>query len=189
MTQKITLDDDPDVFSTYAAWLFEHEITQKNLEGIADNLEHHFFYVYIFADKRGIRALANDIITMMSSFWVAEPIELSITAECLPLLPPQCTLYELTLDNLVLVSRQAVWDADDWETLGGHTKEIILELFKREQTFSSSFKDYSNCFETICHYHKHEDAAEKSECIRRVESGRNIFTYHEGPWDQIERRW
>jgi hypothetical protein len=188
-SQKITLDDDsPDVFRTYAAWLFEHEITNDSLSEV-ENLERHLFYVYIFADKRGIRCLANDVVTMMCSFWVVEPIRLSTTIECMPLLPPECTLYELALDSLVLLSRQGEWDEDEWEGFCSHPTGIIVELFKREQNFPRSFVNFSNCFESICHYHKHDDHDEKDGCIKNTERGRNVFSGNDESLKQIERRW
>jgi hypothetical protein len=188
LTQKITLDDeDPDVFRTYAVWLFQLEITDDSLSEV-DNLIRHLFQVYIFADKRDIRSLANDVVTFLSSFWVSERIHLC-ASEYLPLIPPQCTLYELVLDTLILDLRVESWDAEDWKTFGSHPQWIIVELFKRDQDFPDSFKNLSDCFKSICHYHEHEDADEKRVCVRRVESGRNLYADHEGPWDHVEWRW
>jgi hypothetical protein len=185
-TQKITLDDDdPEVFRTYAAWLFEHEITNESLSEV-ENLERHLFHVYIFADKRGISCLANDVVTMMSSFWVTENIGLNTTIECMPLLPPGCTLYELTLDNLVLVSRKGMWDADEWESFCSHPTGILVELFKREQDFVDSFgHGFTDCFESVCHYHEHEDDDNDE---KRVFTG-NVFGDHDYSLKQIERHW
>ncbi|KAH0287928.1 hypothetical protein KCU62_g5576, partial [Aureobasidium sp. EXF-3399] len=121
-TQKITLDDDddhPEIFRTYAAWLFERELSQESIGEVAD-VEHHLFFVYIFADKRGIRRLANDVVTKMSSLWVTQSIDLSTTVECLPLLLPGCTLYELTLDNLILASRAGT------AAVAGPTAKVVV---------------------------------------------------------------
>jgi hypothetical protein len=118
-TQMITLDDDnPDVFRTYAAWVSQHEITIESLREIDNEIEPHLFHVYIFADKRGIRCLANDVVTTMASFWCLQHPEIDTVLECFPLLQHQCGLSELFLDNSVLESRGKVpqWDSlpDSW---------------------------------------------------------------------------
>jgi hypothetical protein len=188
-TQKITLDDDdPDVFRTYAAWLFQLEITNESLLQVED-LERHLFYVYIYADKRGIRCLANDVVTMLSSFWYNHDMDMNAVEECLPLLPPQCTLYELTMDNLVLQSRYNSWGSCDWELLYSQSSEILIELIQKERAFPDSFQNCYHCFESICHYHKHDDKHERDECVEKIEKGCNVLNRHEGPWDQVEWRW
>jgi hypothetical protein len=180
-------DENPDVFRTYAVWLFQLEITNDSLSEVGDSIR-HLFQVYIFAGKRGIRSLANDVVTFLSSTWVPERIHLCIL-EYLPLIPPQCTLYELALDTLTLDLRTESWDAEDWNTFRGQPQEIIVELFKRDQDYPDSFKDLADCFKSICHYHKHKDADEERACVHRVESGRNLYADNEGPWDQVEWRW
>ncbi|THY82033.1 hypothetical protein D6C92_10170 [Aureobasidium pullulans] len=72
-TQKIYLDEeDPDVFRTYAAWLFEHEIDQESLE---NDTEARLFEVYILADRFGIQGLANDAVTCIASRWTSAPVD------------------------------------------------------------------------------------------------------------------
>lgn len=189
--QKITLDDDddhPEIFRTYAAWLFEHELTQESIDEVAD-VERHLFLVYIFADKRGIRRLANDVVTRMSSIWADQPIDLNTTVEYLPLLLPGCTLYELTLDSLILASRDGTYDSDEWKAFCSHPPEIMAELFKREQRFPDSFKNYSDCFLSVCHYHKHENEDEKDKCTRLTERGRNVQYGDEVSRKQVKWRW
>jgi hypothetical protein len=187
LTQKITLDDeDPDVFRTYAVWLLQTQITEESLKKFIreDVLEQHLFHVYIFADKRGIRHLANDVVTTMSSYWIYHDV---VTLECLPLLPPGCTLYELALDYLILQSRHTSWDSYA-DVFSNQTKEIILELFKRDRAYPESFKtDSTYCFQSICHYHEHTDAADKRECRIRTERGQSVL--HNGSWEQVEWRW
>lgn len=187
--QKITLDDDdPEIFRTYAAWLFQGEISTECFDEF-DNIDQHLFDVYIFADKRAIRCLANDVVTEIASLWYTDRIALNTTAKYLPRIPPQCTLYELVVDNLVLESRDATWDEDDWEAFGSHPKEIIVEMYKREQAFPGSFQDSSDCFDSICHYHEHKDDDEQRKCIGKRERGRNVAPSHSGPWKQVEWRW
>jgi hypothetical protein len=72
----------------------------------------------------------------MSSYWIWHEIA---TLEFLPLLPRGCTLYELALDNLILVSRGTKWDVYA-DVFNNQTKEILLELFKRDRDLPESFK-------------------------------------------------
>lgn len=67
-TQRIVFDDDdPDVFRTYAVWLLQEELKRECLDEVSQ-VERHLFHLYIFADKRGILNLANDVVTMMASY-------------------------------------------------------------------------------------------------------------------------
>jgi hypothetical protein len=189
-TQKITLDDDnSDVFRTYATWLFQREITEDTLRKIDNEIEPHLYHVYMFADRRGIRCLANDVTTMLASFWCTQNLDTDTVIECLPLLQPQCGLSELVLDNLVLDSRDELWDTDDWNNVCRYSPEIIVELFKKDRAFPDSFNGGYKCFNSICHYHKHEDDDEKKECVKKTERGRNIHPHFGGPWKQTGWRW
>ncbi|KAI4763328.1 hypothetical protein E4T52_08026 [Aureobasidium sp. EXF-3400] len=190
ITQKITLDDDdddPEIFRTYAAWLFEHEIVTQNLA--VHDIEHHLFHVYIFADKRGIVDLANDVVTVLASFWTWNSVDMDVTIKCLPLLSPRSTLYQLVLDSLVIDTRAFWWDTYKWEILSRHPGEFIVELFKRDRAFHGHFKSHYRCIEAICHYHEHSGDEEKDECITKTEGGRNNFNFHHGPSKQIKWTW
>ncbi|KAG9513494.1 hypothetical protein KCV07_g8722, partial [Aureobasidium melanogenum] len=126
-TQRIVLDDDdPDIFRTYAVWLFQEELRRDCLDEVSQ-LQRHLFRLYIFADKRGIGELANDVVTMLASYWDEKAIDMSVTQECLPLISSQCTLYRLTLDSLLLESRDAVT---------GPTAQIIVGSGQDIQEFS-----------------------------------------------------
>ncbi|KAG9958487.1 hypothetical protein KCU61_g8279, partial [Aureobasidium melanogenum] len=130
-TQRIVLDDDdPVIFRTYAIWLFQEELERDCLDEVA-KVQRHLFHLYIFADKRGIAKLANDVVTMMASYWDEKAIDMSVTQECLPLVSSQCTLYRLTLDSLLLESRDAVT---------GPTAQIIVGSGRDIQEFSINKK-------------------------------------------------
>ncbi|KAG2165936.1 hypothetical protein VTO58DRAFT_108796 [Aureobasidium pullulans] len=189
-TQSICLDDeDPEVFRTYAAWLFEHEVCQA-MDEIAC-FESHMFQVYIFADKRGIIGLANDVVTKLCSFWCVQDISMSITTEYLPQLSSSCTLYQMTLDSMILESRgvDKKNDEDFWQDFVDQPKGVLVDLFKKENLFPASFQGLYCCFKSICHYHVHDDEAEKDACIEEVEAGRNVFRYYDGPSKQIDWKW
>jgi hypothetical protein len=188
-TQKIMLDDDPDVFRTYAAWLFEHGITHEGLKGIVGDLARHFFHVYIFADKRGITGLADDVVTMLASFWTCDIVDMNLTLECLQLFSPHSTLYQLVLDSLILDMRASWWDEDCWNVLCLQSHDVVVELLKKERAFPAHFDSHSHCIETICHYHRHSDEIEQNECIKKIERGFNLFTLERHPEKQIKWRW
>ncbi|KAG9843203.1 hypothetical protein KCU98_g7956, partial [Aureobasidium melanogenum] len=154
-TQRIVLDDDdPDIFRTYAVWLFQEELKRDCLDEVC-KVQRHLFHLYIFADKRGIVKLANDVVTMMASYWDEKAIDMSVTQECLPLVSSQCTLYRLTLDSLLLESRSAAWNEKKWEQFGRHPQDVMLELFRKERHFPDSFQKPDECIKSICHYHEH----------------------------------
>ncbi|THY58159.1 hypothetical protein D6C97_04512 [Aureobasidium pullulans] len=174
-TQSISLDDEsPEVFRTYAAWLFEHEICQ-NVEQLAC-FESHMFQVYIFADKRGIIGLPNDVVTKLCSFWCDQNISMGVTTEYLPQLSSSCTLYQMTLDSMILELRASDKDNDDgfWQGFVDHPKGVLVDLFKKENAFPASFQSFFSCFNSICYYHVHEDGDEKKACIKKTEAGCNV---------------
>ncbi|THX23310.1 hypothetical protein D6C76_08769 [Aureobasidium pullulans] len=161
-TQSISLDDEsPEVFRTYAAWLFEHEICQ-NVEQLAC-FESHMFQVYIFADKRGIIGLPNDVVTKLCSFWCDQNIGMGVTTEYLPQLSSSCTLYQMTLDSMILELRASDKDNDDGS--------------------------FFSCFNSICYYHVHEDGDEKKACIKKTEAGCNVSQYYNSSLTQVVWKW
>ncbi|THX68620.1 hypothetical protein D6D05_09349 [Aureobasidium pullulans] len=191
-TQSISLDDEsPEVFRTYAAWLFEHEICQ-NVEELAC-FESHMFQVYLFADKRGIIGLTNDVVTKLCCFWSINNINKDITTEYLPQLSSSCTLYQMTLDSMILESRGVDNDNtrndDFWQTFVDLPQYILVELFKKGNMFPASFQGYYCCFHSVCHYHVHEDGDEEKACVKKVEAGRNVDECHEDNLKQIEWKW
>ncbi|KAG9520136.1 hypothetical protein KCU93_g7762, partial [Aureobasidium melanogenum] len=179
ITQRIVLDDeDPDIFRTYALWLFQEELKRDCLDEVSQ-VERHLFYLYIFADKRGIVKLANDVVTMMASYWDNTAIDMSVTREFLPLISSQCTLYRLTLDSLLLESRGSAWSEEKWEQFGRHPQDVMLELFRKERHFPDSFCHPDECFKSICHYHEHNgDVTEQADCAHRLERGYNTWIYY-----------
>ncbi|KAG9567822.1 hypothetical protein KCU71_g3417, partial [Aureobasidium melanogenum] len=190
-TQRIVLDDDdPDIFRTYAVWLFQEELKRGCLDKVPQ-LQRHLFRLYIFADKRGIGELTNDVVTMLASYWNEKAIDMSVTQECLPLISSQCTLYRLTLDSLLLESRAAEWDEKKWEQFGRHPQDVMLELFRKERHFPDSFREPDECIKSICHYHDHTGIVnEQVECAERVERGCNTWEHypHGGP-QQVAWEW
>ncbi|KAK6007944.1 hypothetical protein QM012_004758 [Aureobasidium pullulans] len=71
-TQAINLDDeDPVVFRTYVAWLYQGQLNSQDIERALDdpqNFGQHIAELIVFADKRGITELQNDGISMFLSY-------------------------------------------------------------------------------------------------------------------------
>ncbi|KAI5200966.1 hypothetical protein E4T39_05523 [Aureobasidium subglaciale] len=70
--QKIVLDDeDPIIFGTFVAWLYQGQLDSQDIEAALDGSErfdYHIAKLIVFADKRGITELRNDAVTALSSF-------------------------------------------------------------------------------------------------------------------------
>ncbi|CAD0094885.1 unnamed protein product [Aureobasidium vineae] len=71
-TQTINLDDeDPTIFRTYVAWLYQGQLNSQDIEGALDdpqNFGQHIAELIVFADKRDISELKNDAISMLLSY-------------------------------------------------------------------------------------------------------------------------
>lgn len=135
--------------------------------------------------------LANDVVTIMVTYWDEQGIDMSVTRDCLPLISSQCTLYRLTLDNLILESRSTPWSEERWKEFGNHPQNIMLELFRKERHFPDSFKDPEGCFQSICHYHEHNgDVIEQADCTHRLERGCNTWMHYETKHlRQVKWKW
>jgi hypothetical protein len=71
-TQTIDLDDeDPSVFRTYVAWLYQGQIHSRDIEEELDDPQDfglHVAEVIVFADKRDVGELKNDAISMLLNY-------------------------------------------------------------------------------------------------------------------------
>jgi hypothetical protein len=71
-TQTIDLDDeDPSVFRTYLAWLYQEQLNSRDIEEELDDPQDfglHIAELIVFADKRGIDELKNDAISMLLDY-------------------------------------------------------------------------------------------------------------------------
>jgi hypothetical protein len=71
-TQTIDLDDeDPSIFWTYIAWLYQGQLNSRDIEEDIDEPQDiglHIAKVIVFADKRDISELQNDAISMLLSY-------------------------------------------------------------------------------------------------------------------------
>ncbi|THX73570.1 hypothetical protein D6D04_08462 [Aureobasidium pullulans] len=189
-TQKIYLDEeDPDVFRTYAAWLFEHEIDQEPLE---NDTEARLFEVYILADRFGIQGLANDAVTCIASRWTSAPVDYVIAQRFLPSIPRNSCLYNLVLDNITINIRhqqrcfENFWESGDFED---YPSEVLLDLLKREHAYDVSFKWFDACMQSICRYHVHNGQYPADLCLDGIEMRRNVRPEQEGSLEQVDWKW
>ena len=154
-TQRIVLDDDdPDIFRTHAAWLFEHKIDCDS--STYEEEEAHLYELYIFADKRGIHGLADDTVTILAWTWTSDLLSLAVAQRYLPLLRSKSPLYNLVLDNIILKIRHLkgikFWEVSEF---GEFSEEVLLDLLKRENAYSGDFMGHDACMQSICRYHVH----------------------------------
>ncbi|CAD0096916.1 unnamed protein product, partial [Aureobasidium vineae] len=181
--QTITLDDkDPKIFTTYVLWLYEKKLNKDTTPECSedectgcDAFQGHLSRLYVFADKRGILKLTNDILTMWVSNWINNPVNLSEITQVLPLILRESNLYKLVADMMALEVRldhmtDGLSDAD-------LSKEFVVDLLCRTIRLPEEFNKYFMCSQSACHYHSHDDqnVVSEEECIRRIEAGNNVF--------------
>ncbi|KAH0337205.1 hypothetical protein KCU81_g8228, partial [Aureobasidium melanogenum] len=178
--QKITLDDeDPAVFRTYVAWLYKERLDTRTMpSGVQkEAVQRHMLELYVFADKRGIITLLNDTITMLASRWAVTSVSLNDIAWLFPLIPHTSKLYQLLVDNLVLELKDTS-EIRRRLVEGDLPRTALIDISLRRQSLRRNFKRYEACFESVCHYHLHEQSGgmSRQECIRRIEAGDNVWS-------------
>jgi len=190
LNQTIKLDDEePAIIRTFFLWLYGGRLSldmlRRDLWG--DRVIEHMFKLYIFADKRGVINLANDTITMLTSYWSEAQVLLSETTWVVLHISRKSKLYELILDNLVLELRSEELDNDRLEAVD-LSKEFWSDLLLRSNQLPEHFRGRNKCFQAVCHYHCHdvEGAISQEDCIHRIEAGYNIYYSTEAP-EQV--RW
>lgn len=181
--QTVELDDeDPAILVTYILWLYEGKLNKETLpsDTIYGAVQRYLFKLYIFADKRGIGNLANDTITMLSSYWTKASVILIEVKPVILLLPDNSKLYDLILDSLVLELRDSGVDYDHPAVIT-QPKRFLIDLLRKSHELSRTFVEYRQCLQAVCHYHCHEGQSvlSEKECIRNTEAGYNMYHEHD----------
>ncbi|KAI4740341.1 hypothetical protein E4T50_09207 [Aureobasidium sp. EXF-12298] len=189
-TQTIKLDDeDPEIFSAFAIWLYEGKLNKTALPhvNVRGAIEKHLFKLYVFADKRGIRDLANDTITMLASYWTQDSVSLGEVEWVIPLVSHNSDLYHLIQDTLILELRLSSLDYNGLAALD-LPRKFLTDLLCKSHELSEAFNDYEKCLQAVCHYHCHEGQGlrSKEECIRNTEDGYNTYGEHK---DLVQMSW
>ena len=172
-TQTIDLDDeDPSIFRTYVAWLYQGRLKSRDIEEELDDAQDfglHIAEVIVFADKRGICELKNDAISMFLNFLyeTCHPSSLDVI-NCIYNIPKS---REIKLLRWVL-AQEEVWvderlnETDHWHP------EFMAEIIKVYNTDSARGRllaDYSGNPEYCCEsLHKH--TVKTSTCSSLVEN-------------------
>ncbi|KEQ74064.1 hypothetical protein M436DRAFT_44896 [Aureobasidium namibiae CBS 147.97] len=179
--QTIKLDDeDPDIFLTYVLWLYGGKLSREALpsDQTEGPFENHLFKLYVFADKRGVKNLANNTITMLAAHWVQKCVTMSEVAWVVLLLSPNDKLYELIQDHLILELREEILDEPKHLLAAMDLpKEFLFNLLRRSGKLGKQFERAHHCFEAVCHYHCHQGPGivSREDCILSIEAGDNIY--------------
>ncbi|KAI4852050.1 hypothetical protein E4T44_01744 [Aureobasidium sp. EXF-8845] len=196
--QIIELEDEEHaVILSFILWLYDDKLNKKTLPAEYTNgaLEKHLFKVYVFADKRGIKNLANDTITMLAAHWMTHNVTLSEVTGVIRLISRKSKLYDLLLDILTIGLRHDVMltlESCRPDVLN-LPKEFLLDLLLKGYKLSKDFEHWHQCFRAVCHYHCHEGQGimSKEDCIRNIENGWNIYyeldDLSQGPWEGLDR--
>jgi hypothetical protein len=182
-TQVIELDDEEHaVILSFILWLYDDKLNKKTLpaEYAGGALEKHLFKLYVFADKRGIPSLANDVITMLAGHCVEEPFTLSEIVWAVRLISRKSKLYDLFLDILVTELRNDLPESLDNQRTDvlKLPKECLFDLLLRTNELSDQFCERYQCFEAVCdRYHCHDGhgTADEEDCSRNIEAGWNLY--------------
>jgi len=155
-------DEDAQVFRAYATWLVTKKLTRKDTrEGLSClGYEQHLLNMYLFADKRGIAAFGNAVITLLASWtFEAGTVSPQSLARVYDLLPPDSKLRQFLVDDEVAyrIRLRNLKALDLYE----YPEDFVLGVIQTE--FSSDEKPKRPC-DHICDYHEHADDKSRKNC-------------------------
>ncbi|THZ82048.1 hypothetical protein D6C84_06068 [Aureobasidium pullulans] len=167
--QKINLDDDdPHIFRTYAAWLFEHEIAN---EAISNNSWTSDDFWNITGFEEYSKAILVDLLKRESMY----KEDFSAYSACMQ------SICRYHLHNHQSEERKCIDSVAkelnmSWTSMG--------DLEQVEWRTSAMTNIPGIHFFTV-----HKDADEEKACVKKVEAGRNVDEFHEGNLKQVEWKW
>lgn len=130
-TQTINLDDeDPTVFRTYVAWLYQGHLKSRDIEDALDdpqNFSQHIAELIVFADKRGIIELQNDSISMFLSYVHKNGLATLNAIKCIYGIPKSKEITQLCW----LLANEEVWHGHRFEKNIDHWHpEFMAQIIK-----------------------------------------------------------
>lgn len=132
-TQTVNLDDeDPAIFRTYVAWLYQGHLNSQDIEGALDDPQsfgQHMAELIVFADKRGIIELQNDGISMLLSYIHKNGLPTLDVINCIYEMPKSTEIDDLRW----LLAHEEVWQDARLERNLGHWHHEYLEQIIKVQ--------------------------------------------------------
>ncbi|KAH0289721.1 hypothetical protein M436DRAFT_66578 [Aureobasidium namibiae CBS 147.97] len=161
-TQTIHLDDeDPSIFQTYVTWLYQGQLDSQDIEEELDDPQDfglHIAEVMVFADKRDVRELKNDAISMLLSYLVTHGLASLDTINCVYNMPKSS---EIVLLRSVLATDE-VWHGHRLDKKIDHWHpEFLAEIIGIYRNFKPTSRRFLESFlntnpTTVCGFaHKH----------------------------------
>jgi hypothetical protein len=145
-TQTIDLDDeDPSIFRTYVAWLYQGSLRSLDIEIELDDPQdfgQHIAGVIVFADKRDIGDLKNDAISMLLSYLEQTGLPTLEVINCIYELPKSAEisgLRQLLARNEVHFGDRLEENIDRWHP------EYLATIIKAYKELGSN-KSPDPCF-------------------------------------------
>jgi hypothetical protein len=179
-TQTIDLDDeDPSIFRTYVAWLYQKQLNSQDIEEELDDPQDfglHVAEVIVFADKRDVSELKNDAISMLLTYLRKTGLAALKVINYVYDQPESPETYELRL----VLAHEEVWFGHrlDKKISHWHPEFMaeIIKVYKRHPPYPGRFlDDLLLASKHFCsHVHKH--AFEVPNCTSLANN-----TYLTGP--------
>lgn len=157
----ITLDNEEvEVFRTFILWLFRQKITHADLIEFSDDpamQETHLVKVYAFADRRGIRQLGNNAVTLMAeSMWRTGSAVFEALDEAYKTFSSDTPLCRLFVNREVSALRSRLLFMND-KDMGRYPTRYTNAVLRR--ALEHRRLDFNDCLAAICDYHDHRDSS------------------------------
>ncbi|KAI4720808.1 hypothetical protein E4T48_02922 [Aureobasidium sp. EXF-10727] len=145
-TQTINLDDeDPTIFRTYVAWLYQGQLNSQDIERALEDPQdfgQHIAELIVFADKRVVRELKNDAISMLLSYLYRNGLAALDVINCIYGMPRTREVTHLRW----LLANEEVWHGQRLEKNIKHWKsEFLAEIIRIYKSFEGR-----SCVRVLC---------------------------------------
>jgi hypothetical protein len=172
-TQSIDLDDEaPSIFRTYVAWLYQGHLNSRDLDDPGD-FGLHIAQVLVFADKRNIRELEDDAISMLLSYLNKTGLATLEAINCIYDMPESAKISNLRK----FLAQDEVWFGRRLKKKIAHWHPEfmakIIEIYQMDEPKPSRvLETFVTTLSALLCKHLHEHTTEEPSCSSLV---RNIY--------------
>ena len=128
---------------------------------------------------------------MLASIWMTRHrLYGTVANSTFRLVPPSSLLYQLVLDHLVATLRVSPGE-DYWVAYQSYPKQVLIDIMRRNAICDPEFEGPRACFQSVCHYHDHEEDGEegRKKCQKMIEGGANVHSGYHGSLSQQDWEW
>jgi hypothetical protein len=172
-TQTIDLDDeDPSIFRTYVAWLYQGQLHSQDIEEELDDPQDfglHIAQVMVFADRRDVAELQDDAMSMLLDYLMKTGLPTLEVINCIYTMPKSAEidcLRWLLARKEIQVGERLEENIDHWHP------EFLAKIIKTYKDFDSDSIEDTSTIDSSAWFCKltHKHATNELGCSSLVKN-------------------